>query len=310
MSEETQPRRTLHDRLFKEFLHRFLPDFLRIFFPAEAERLNFATLRFLDKELIINFAGQELRITDLVAEVETWEGVPEAIILHVEIEGRDKQALPQRMSEYYGLLRIFRQKLVLPLALVLLPGAGGLHWHTYSETIFGHEVLRFQYGQVGIRDLSSQSYLAENSPVAAALTVLMQPEGESPALLKLMALQKVVESDLSDGDKFFLVEFMNTYAPTGELFDPREEIMEKLADVEMTWGERLRAEGRTEGRTEGERKMLLRLLTLMFGEVPPTLATRINAITDEVALTLLAQQILTIKRLEELVLPEDEAIEA
>jgi len=203
MSEETHSSRTLHDRLFKEFLYRFLPDFLWIFFPAEAERLNFATLRFLDKELVINFSGQELRITDLVAEIETWGGVPETIILHVEIEGRDKQSLPQRMSEYYVLLRIFRQKPVLPLALVLLPGAGGLQWQSYSETIFGHEVLRFRYGQVGIRDLSSQQYLAENSPVAAALTVLMQPEGESPAFIKLVALQKVVESDLSDGDKFF-----------------------------------------------------------------------------------------------------------
>jgi len=304
MSEETHSSRTLHDRLFKEFLYRFLPDFLWIFFPAEAERLNFATLRFLDKELVINFSGQELRITDLVAEIETWSGVPETIILHVEIEGRDKQSLPQRMSEYYVLLRIFRQKPVLPLALVLLPGAGGLQWQSYSETIFGHEVLRFRYGQVGIRDLSSQQYLAENSPVAAALTVLMQPEGESPAFIKLVALQKVVESDLSDGDKFFLVEFMNTYAPTGELFDPREEIMQKLADVEMTWGERLRAEGRA----EGERKMLLRLLTLMFGEVPAALAERIDTITDEAALTMLAQQILTIKRLDDLVLPDDESL--
>lgn len=104
---------------------------------------------------------------------------------------------------------------------------------------------------------------------------------------------------------FKLVEFMNTYAPTGELFDPREEIMQKLADVEMTWGERLR----TEGRTEGEQKMLLRLLTLLFGEVPATLTTRIHAITDEAALTMLAEQILTIKRLEDLVLPDDEAME-
>ena len=71
MSEVTQPAPTLHDRLFKEFLHRFLPDFMRVFFPAEAERLNFATLRFLDKELIINSPGQELRITDVVAEVDT-----------------------------------------------------------------------------------------------------------------------------------------------------------------------------------------------------------------------------------------------
>ncbi len=75
MSEETHPPRTLHDRLFKEFLFRFLPEFLWIFFPAQAERLNFATLRFMDKELIINFSGQELCITDIVAEVEPWEGI-------------------------------------------------------------------------------------------------------------------------------------------------------------------------------------------------------------------------------------------
>lgn len=133
MNEEAQPPRTLHDRLFKEFLYRFLPDFLWIFFPAEAERLNFTTLRFADKELIINFSGQELRITDIVAEVETWEGVAETIILHLEIEARDKQTLPQRMSEYYTLLRIFKQKPVLPLALVLLPNVGGLLWQTYQS---------------------------------------------------------------------------------------------------------------------------------------------------------------------------------
>ncbi|MFN8491098.1 MAG: hypothetical protein U0350_26115 [Caldilineaceae bacterium] len=272
MSEETQGLRTLHDRLFKEFLHRFLPDFLWVFFPAEAERLNFATLRFLDKELIINFPDQELRITDVVAEVETWDGISEAIILHVEVEARDKQTLAQRMNEYYVLLRILRQKPVLPVALVLLSGVGGLIWQSYTESIFGHEVLRFHYGQVGVRDLSSQTYLMENSPVAAALTVLMQPEGESQAWLKLVALQKVVESDLSDGDKLFLVEFMNTYAPTGELFDPREEIMEKLASVEQSWGERLRAEGRVEGRAEGieagkieiQQQTLLRLLQWRF----------------------------------------------
>jgi hypothetical protein len=305
MSEETQPPRTLHDRLFKEFLHRFLLDFLWIFFPAEAERLNFATLQFLDKELIINFAGQELRITDIVAEVATWEGVTETVIVHLEVEGRDKVTLPQRMSEYYALLRIFRRKPVLPLALVLLPNAGGLEWQSYQEIIFGHTVLHFRYGQVGIRDLSSRQYLAENSPVAAALTVLMEPAGESPALLKLEALQKVVESDLSDGDKLFLFEFMNTYAPTDELADPREAIMDKLLEVEMTWGDRLRAEGRTEGKLAGERTMLLRLLTLMFGEAPPSLVARIQAISDEETLAQVAQQLVRIQSLDELVLPEN-----
>ena len=310
MSEATQPARTLHDRLFKEFLQRFLPDFLWIFFPAEAERLNFDTLQFLDKELILNFAGQELRITDLVAEVATWEGVAETIIIHLEVEGRDKVALPQRMSEYYALLRIFRRKPVLPLALVLLPNAGGLDWQSYHERIFGHAVLHFRYGQVGIRDLSSRQYLAEHSPVAAALTVLMQPEGESPAFLKLEAVQKVLESELSDGDKLFLFEFMNTYAPTSELSDPRREIMEKLLDVEMTWGDRLRAEGEERGEArgelKGERKMLLRLMTVLFGEVPAPLIVRIEAISDEETLAQVAQQLVTLQSLDELVLPEIE----
>lgn len=164
------------------------------------------------------------------------------------------------------------------------------------------------FGQVGIRDLSSRQYLAENSPVAAALTVLMEPEGESPALLKLEAMQKVVESDLSDGDKLFLFEFMNTYAPTSELSDPWEAILDKLLDPEMTWGDGLRAEGEkrgeARGRLAGQRTLLLRLLTLMFGEAPPTVIERIQASNDEETLTQLAQQLVTIQNLDELVLPE------
>jgi hypothetical protein len=133
----------------------------------------------------------------------------------------------------------------------------------------------------------------------------MEPAGESPALLKLEAMQKVVESDLSDGDKLFLFEFMNTYAPTNELADPREAIMDKLLNVEMTWGDRLRAEGEARGRLAGERTMLLRLLTLMFGEAPPSLVARIQAISDEETLAQVAQQLVRIQSLDELALPEN-----
>ena len=68
---ETQPR-TWHDRLFKEFLHRYLPDFLTIFFPAEAARLDFSTLTFPGQELIVNLPGQPRAIR------ETLEGLRDA----------------------------------------------------------------------------------------------------------------------------------------------------------------------------------------------------------------------------------------
>jgi hypothetical protein len=122
MSPSAEPAgRTLHDRIFKEFLYRFLPDFLHLFFPDKAAQLNFTTLRFLDKELVVNLPGQSLRITDVVAEVETVAGRDEVILVHVEVEASRKDTLPWRMFEYYALLRILRRKPVLPVALVLLP---------------------------------------------------------------------------------------------------------------------------------------------------------------------------------------------
>lgn len=84
--------------------------------------------------------------------------------------------------------------------------------------------------------------------------------------------------------------------------------MDKLLNVEMTWGDRLRAEGEkrgeARGRLAGERTMLLRLVTLMFGEAPAPLVERIQAINDEETLAQVAQQLVTIQSLDELVLPE------
>ena len=89
--------------------------------------------------------------------------------------------------------------------------------------------------------------------------------------------------------------------------------MEKLAELETSWGDRLREEGREEGRKEGreegrkegEQEMLLHMLSLLFGELPTSLVTRITAITDEGMLTMVAKQILVIKQLDQLVLPDE-----
>jgi len=99
----------------------------------------------------------------------------------------------------------------------------------------------------------------------------------------------------------------NTYAPTADLSDPREEIMEALTAIEMSWGDRLREEGRKEGRKEGlldgERKILLLMLTLMFGPLPDDIVQRIRAITDEKILKEVSQQLLQAKSLADLKIP-------
>ncbi len=252
MADREIPR-TLHDRLFKEFLHRFLPEFMHLFFPAEAARLDFHTLRFLEQELVFNLPGQTLRITDVVAEVETRSGEAEVVLVHVEVEAGRKGTLSQRMLEYYVLLRLLRHKRVLPIALVLLPNAGGLGWNRYTEELFGHTLLDFHHAQVGLRDLSSEAYLALDDPVAAALAALMTPQQTEPARVKLAAWRTVQQSGLGEGDKLFLMNLVQTYLPQEALANAEEAVMQELAELETTWldGPQGREEGREEGREGG-----------------------------------------------------------
>ncbi len=309
MTAQTElPLTTWHDRIFKEFFRRFLPDFMRLFFAEEAAHLNFDTLRFLDKELIINLPDQTLRITDVVAEVETLAGESETILVHVEIESDPKKRFPQRMFEYYALLRVLRQRPVLPIALILRPGVGGLAWRTYTEELFGRELLTFRYGQVGIRDLPRQDYATPDDPVAGALSMLMTAGEADIPLQKLTVLQNIIASGLTDGDKLFLIGLIATYLPTADLVDSESDVMEQIADIELTIFEKLEQKGIEKGREEGEllgkRLLLERLLTHKFGKLSPAVTQRIGLIGDDATFDSTVQQALTAATIDELTLPQ------
>jgi hypothetical protein len=296
------------DRIFKEFLHRFFPEFMRLFFPDEAAYLDFSTATWVEQELISNFPDQKLRISDVVVEVKTVIGEEQVVLVHIEVEGSRKQSLPSRMFEYYSLFRTLRQKPVLPLACVLIPDAGGLQWQTYRETLFGHTLIEFHYGQVGLSDLDSSPYLDSGDPVAAALATLMKPGDRQPAELKLAAMRTVTGSVLTEGNKLFLIQVMETYLPTASLTGAGEMVMQELMEVQTTWVEKAiergRVEGRVEGRIEGQHEVLLHLLEVKFGTLPDTFVERFEAITDSDALDALSEQLLIAKSLTEIHLPD------
>ena len=66
-----------HDQLFKTVLEGLLQGFLELFFPEVAARLDFETMRFIDKEVFANVPKGEVREADVVARLETLEGEPE-----------------------------------------------------------------------------------------------------------------------------------------------------------------------------------------------------------------------------------------
>jgi len=93
---------------------------------------------------------------------------------------------------------------------------------------------------------------------------------------------------------------------TAALVNAGEKVMQALADVEMTWLERAREEGREEGQIEGRRKMLLHQLGVKFGPLPEPFVTRIAAISDSDLLDDLSEQMLFADSLAEIRLPDEE----
>ncbi|MGH2410283.1 MAG: hypothetical protein ACRDGS_07950 [Chloroflexota bacterium] len=136
-------------------------------------------------------------------------------------------------------------------------------------------------------------------------------------------------SGLDGARQYLLVNFIETYLQLGEAEQAAYERRVRrgghmaIKELEMTWGDRLRAEGerkgrvegrtegREEGRTEGERKgreegvlaakreVLLDLVRTRFGEPPAALAEQ-AAQADAAWLTQMLRRAATVTSLEEL----------
>src|SRR3990172_10847623 len=93
-----------NDQLFKEILRSFFRDFLGLFYPEVEKRLDFDTLRFLDKEVFTSLPEGSSREVDVLAELETQTGSRELVLVHIEVEAKRKRGFAKRMFQYFTLL--------------------------------------------------------------------------------------------------------------------------------------------------------------------------------------------------------------
>src|SRR5580658_10845876 len=109
-----------HDQRFKLLLKAFFAEFFQVFFPAWADRFDFARVDWLEQEVFTDPPRGERRTLDLVARLSLGPGVlppapaaapPDAAdcwltLIHVEIESQDTVVpLRRRMLSYYEQLR-------------------------------------------------------------------------------------------------------------------------------------------------------------------------------------------------------------
>jgi hypothetical protein len=298
-----------HDRLFKTLLREFLAEFLELFFPDEAARLDFGTLRFLDKELFEKIAEGSRREADLVAEVQDLGGAAEIVLIHVEVQVRPERDFARRMFEYYALLSMHHQKPIFPVVLYLR-GGQGLMEEQYRVRVFGRERLRFRYESVGLAGLAAGEYV-ERGPLGAALGSLMDRRRSGDVVeLRASMMRRIVESELREELQRLLANVVGTYFVLGP--EDRERYRRVLArkeyrkvqEVELTWADKLKEEGREEGLRAGKRGALLQLLTAKFGSLPRGVVSRVETLESVEALDRYLTRVLTAGSLEEMGLGE------
>ena len=289
-----------HDQRFKEFLHAFLQDFVKLFYPHVGKRLDFENIEFLDTEVFTDLHDGRRREADVVAKLRTRNGEPELVLIHVEVQARTEPDVRERMFEYYSLLRSRYKLPIYPIVVYLRRGKAGFAVEEYCETLFEIEILRFRYESVRLARLDAEEYLEGGGPVGAALAALMdRSRSRNLESLRVSMLWKVVDSALDEARQFLLVDLIETYFQLSEEQKERYQRLisrkefRKVQEVELTWAEELEEKGlkkglerglergREEGLLMGKRETLLLLLTAKFGPLPESATKRVQH-TDSV----------------------------
>jgi len=297
------------DQLFKELLRAFLREFLDLFYPDISAQLDFGQVVFLDKKTFTDVPEGSRREADIVARVRTRDtGRSEIILIHVEVQTQRRAEFAYRMFEYYVLLRLRHRQPVFPVAVYLAPGGagGGLNDETYSENLFGSEIVSFRYKTVSLPNLPSDPDRPHTGAFAAALSALMRPGAAGRAEQKRRALRGVLQSDVDEARKSLLLYLIETYLP----LDPSEQsefealtaqeasVLQQDEETAMkplptTIEEVYKRVAEDRSMLNGKRAALLRQVHLKFGDVPPDLAEKIAAARFEEELDPLLDRVLT-----------------
>lgn len=256
-------RRIPHDRLFKELLGNFLFEFLELFLPELAERIEPGSLVLMgEKELLL--PGETTRRADLVARARIRGEAKEAFFLiHLEHEAQNKEpyGFPRRMLRYALHLYDSTGLNVYPIALISYPTPKRpLRDRFELKGPDGHQIFSFRYRVIQLNRFKWRDYARNPNPVAAALMSRMGiPHGERP-LVKLACLRLLRKLNLAMEPSTLIATFFDHYL---QLDDQEEEKFRdefsKISPKEQgemikftsSWHEKGREEGRQEGREEG-----------------------------------------------------------
>jgi len=144
-----------HDRLFKELLTNFFPEFIQLFFPEISANWNPDSIEFLPQEVITDVTQGEKKIIDLIVKA-SWKNQPSLFIIHVEHQSYTEDNFNQRMFIYYARLHEKYALPIYPIVIYSHTSPTKIEPNCYEIKFLGESILQFNYQVIQLNRLHWQ----------------------------------------------------------------------------------------------------------------------------------------------------------
>ena len=293
-----------HDRLFKELLATFLPDFLDLFAPEMAREVEPGSVELLDKQVFSDLRRGERHDVDLLARVRLrgFEENPRDayVLVHVETQAQRERDFAHRMYRYFAFLQLKHDLPIYPIALFSFERPLRRQPARFDVLVPGMHVMRFRFRVVQLNRMDWRAFLKRPNPVAAALMARMRIAPADRPRAKLECLRLLATLRLDPARTRLISGFVDTYLRlTGDeqkLFEAEvrqvpEEERGKVMELTTSWKE----EGIELGRHQATLELVLRQLTRRIGDLPAPAEASVRSLSqadlEELAVTLLDFQV-------------------
>ena len=270
-----------HDRLFKELLTEFFGDFVDLFLPELAGYLDKASLVFLDKEIFTDVTSGATHEADLVVRAR-FCSQDSFFLVHLEHQAQAQRDFGRRMFRYFARLHDKHAMPVYPI--VVFSHASNLPEPDHYEVAFPDlAVLQFRYRVIQLALMNWRDYLRRANPVASALIAKMGMAIEERPRVKLECLRLLATLRLNPARMRLISGFVDTRlrlnAQEMLIFREQTDTLEekekdKVMELTTSWKE----EGIREGIREGSQQVVFRQLRRRWGELPPRMVARLQAL--------------------------------
>ncbi|BAY89632.1 MULTISPECIES: DUF4351 domain-containing protein [unclassified Tolypothrix] len=276
-----------HDRLFKELLTNFFPEFIELFFPDVSAYWERDSVEFLPQEVFTDVTEGERKIVDLVVRA-SFRNQDALFIIHTEHQSASQADFNQRMFCYFARLH---EKFALPVYPVVIYSHDSpqrLEPNSYQVAFPGWTVLEFNYRVIQLNRLQWQDFVNLQNPVASALMSKMRMDTQERPTVKLLSLQLLASLGLNPAQVQLISGFIDTYLQLNaqELaafqeqlasIEPRQE--EQVMEIVTSWMREGIERGQQQGRQQEALTLVLRQLNRRCGSLTPQLQERIQGLS-------------------------------